>query len=132
MTGPHTKAIHGGIDPGAHHGAVSVPIYQSSTFAFPSAEEGAARFAGTSPGPIYTRLGNPTVQALESCVADLEGGCGALATATGMAAVSTVLLSLLREGDHVVATHPLYGSSHALLTRFFPRFVTDTSLDSWC
>jgi methionine-gamma-lyase len=106
---------------------VSVPIYQSSTFAFPSAEEGAARFAGTSPGPIYTRLGNPTVQALESCVADLEGGCGALATATGMAAVSTVLLSLLRQGDHVVATHPLYGSSHALLTRFFPRFgVTST------
>jgi methionine-gamma-lyase len=104
-----------------------VPIYQSSTFAFPSAEEGAARFAGTSAGPIYTRLGNPTVQALESCVAELEGGCGALATATGMAAVSTVLLALLREGDHVVATHPLYGSSHALLTRFFPRFgVTAT------
>ena len=127
MKGPHTKAIHGGIDPGAHQGAVSVPIYQSSTFAFPSAEEGAARFAGTSPGPIYTRLGNPTVQALESCVADLEGGCGALATATGMAAVSTVLLALLREGDHVVATRPLYGSSHALLTRFFPRFgVTST------
>ena len=127
MKGPHTKAIHGGIDPGAHHGAVSVPIYQSSTFAFPSAEEGAARFAGTSPGPIYTRLGNPTVQALESCVADLEGGCGALATATGMAAVSTVLLALLHEGDHVVATHPLYGSSHALLTRYFPRFgVTST------
>ena len=127
MNGPHTRAIHGGIVPGAHHGAVSVPIYQSSTFAFPSAEEGAARFAGTSPGPIYTRLGNPTVQALESCVADLEGGYGALATATGMAAVSTVLLALLREGDHVVATHPLYGSSHALLTRFFPRFgVTAT------
>ncbi len=127
MRGPHTKAIHGGIDPGAHHGAVSVPIYQSSTFAFPSAEEGAARFAGTSAGPIYTRLGNPTVQALESCVAELEGGWGALATATGMAAVSTVLLALLREGDHVVATHPIYGSSHALLTRFFPRFgVTAT------
>ena len=127
MRGPHTKAIHGGIDPAEHHGAVSVPIYQSSTFAFPSAEEGAARFAGTSAGPIYTRLGNPTVQALESCVAELEGGCGALATATGMAAVSTVLLALLREGDHVVATHPLYGSSHALLTRFFPRFgVTAT------
>ena len=127
MKGPHTKAIHGGIDPGAHHGAVSVPIYQSSTFAFPSAEEGAARFAGTSPGPIYTRLGNPTVQALESCVADLEGGCGALATATGMAAVSTVLLTLLREGDHVVATHPLYGSSHVLLTRYFPRFGVTTT-----
>jgi hypothetical protein len=102
---PNTKAIHGGLDPAAHHGAVSVPIYQTSTFAFPCAEEGAARFAG-SPGPIYTRMGNPTVQALESCVADLEEGCGAVATATGMAAVSTVFLALLRQGDHVVASIP--------------------------
>jgi methionine-gamma-lyase len=123
----HTKAIHGGLDPQAHRGAVSVPIYQSSTFAFPSAEEGAARFAGSSPGPIYTRIGNPTNQALESCVAELEDGCGAVATATGMAAVSAVFLALLREGDHVVATHPLYGSSRALLTRYFSRLgVTST------
>lgn len=126
-TGPHTRAIHGGLDPAAHDGAVSVPIYQTSTFAFPSAEEGAARFAGTSSGPIYTRFGNPTVQALQSCVTELEGGCGAVATATGMAAISTVLLALLREGDHVVATHPLYGSSRGLLTRYFSRFgVTST------
>ncbi len=126
-TGPHTRAIHGGLDPAAHDGAVSVPIYQTSTFAFPSAEEGAARFAGTSSGPIYTRFGNPTVQALEACVTELEGGCGAVATATGMAAISTVLLALLREGDHVVATHPLYGSTRGLLTRYFSRFgVTST------
>ena len=123
----HTKAIHGGLDPQAHRGAVSVPIYQSSTFAFPSAEEGAARFAGSSPGPVYTRMGNPTVQALESCVTELEEGCGAIATATGMAAVSAVFLALLREGDHVVATHPLYGSSRTLLTRYFSRLgVTST------
>jgi len=123
----HTKAIHGGLDPAIHRGAVSVPIYQSSTFAFPSAEEGAARFAGTSPGPIYTRMGNPTVQALESCLADLEEGCGAVATATGMAAVSTVFLALLRSGDHVVATDPFYGASRALLTRYFSRLgVTST------
>jgi len=125
--GLHTKAIHGGLDPAAHAGAVSVPIYQTSTFAFPSAEEGAARFAGTSAGPIYTRMGNPTVQALESCVAELEGGCGAVATATGMAAVSAVLLALLRAGDHVVATNPLYGTTRGLLTRRFPLFgVTAT------
>jgi methionine-gamma-lyase len=123
----HTKAIHGGLDPAAHRGAVSVPIYQTSTFAFPSAEEGAARFAGNSPGLIYTRLGNPTVQALESCVADLEDGCGAIATATGMAAISTVFLALLRVGDHVVASDPLYGSTRTLLTRFFSRLgVTST------
>ncbi|HEX3070456.1 MAG TPA: aminotransferase class I/II-fold pyridoxal phosphate-dependent enzyme [Thermoanaerobaculia bacterium] len=123
----HTKAIHGGLDPAAHRGAVSVPIYQSSTFAFPTAEEGAARFDGTSSGPIYTRMGNPTVQALEECVADLEGGCGAIATATGMAAISTVFLALLRSGDHVVATDPLYGASRGLLTRYFSRLgVTST------
>ena len=123
----HTKAIHGGLDPAAHRGAVSVPIYQSSTFAFPSAEEGAARFAGTSAGPIYTRMGNPTVQALESCVAELEEGCGAVATATGMAAISTVFLALLRNSDHVVCTDPLYGATRTLLTRYFSRLgVTAT------
>ncbi|HEX7707445.1 MAG TPA: aminotransferase class I/II-fold pyridoxal phosphate-dependent enzyme [Thermoanaerobaculia bacterium] len=120
--GPHSTAIHAGLDPAAHRGAVSVPIYQCSTFAFPSAEEGAARFAGTSKGPIYTRLGNPTVQALEECVADLEGGHGAIANATGMAAVSTVFLTLLQTGDHVVVTHPLYGPSGLILTKYFSRF----------
>ena len=123
----HTKAIHGGLDPAAHRGAVSVPIYQSSTFAFPTAEEGAARFDGTSDGPIYTRMGNPTVHALEECVADLEGGCGTIATATGMAAISTVFLALLRSGDHVVATDPLYGASRGLLTRYFSRFGVTTT-----
>ncbi len=125
--GRNSKSIHGGLDSAEHRGAVSVPIYQSSTFAFPSAEEGAARFAGASAGPIYTRLGNPTVQALEGCVAELESGCGAVATATGMAAVSTVLLALLRQGDHIVMTHPLYGPSRGLVDKYLSRFgVTST------
>ncbi len=120
--GRNSKAIHAGFNPADHKGAVSVPIYQSSTFAFPSAEEGADRFAGTSSGPIYTRLGNPTVQALEDCVAQLEGGCGAVATATGMAAVSTVLLSNLRQGDHIVGTHPLYGPTRGVVEKYLSRF----------
>lgn len=125
--GQNSKAIHAGFSPAEHKGAVSMPIYQSSTFAFPSAEEGADRFAGISSGPIYTRLGNPTVQALEKCVAELESGCGAVATATGMAAVSTVFLALLQQGDHVVGTHPLYGPSRILLDKYFTRFgVTGT------
>jgi len=125
--GRNTKSIHAGLDPSEHHGAVSIPIYQSSTFAFPSAEEGAARFAGESAGPIYTRLGNPTVQALEECVAQLENGCGAVGTSTGMAAVSTVLFALLRAGDHVVAAHPVYGPSRGLIDKYFTRFgVTST------
>jgi methionine-gamma-lyase len=127
LSGRGSKAIHAGFDPSDHRGAVSIPIYQSSTFAFPSAEEGANRFAGISNGPIYTRLGNPTVQALENCVAELEGGCGAVATATGMAAVSTVLLALLRQGDHVVGTHPVYGPTRGLIDKYFNRLgVTAT------
>ncbi|MFH1177529.1 MAG: aminotransferase class I/II-fold pyridoxal phosphate-dependent enzyme [Acidobacteriota bacterium] len=120
--GRHSKAIHAGFDPAAHRGAVSVPIYQTSTFAFPSAEEGAARFEGSSSGPIYTRLGNPTIAALESCVAELEGGCGAVGMATGMGAISTMLLALLSQGDHVVGTHPLYGPTRILVERHLGRF----------
>ena len=123
----HTKAIHAGLHPSQHRGAVSVPIYQTSTFAFPSAEEGAERFAGRSDGPIYTRLGNPTSDALEEAVASLENGCGAVATATGMAAVSTVLLALLRNGDHVIGTRPLYGATARMITDRLSRFgVTST------
>lgn len=125
--GDHSKAIHAGFEPSEHRGAVSVPIYQSSTFAFPSAEEGAARFAGQSPGLIYTRVGDPTVQALEECVAALERGCGAVATATGMAAISTVLLSLLRHGDHVVSTGPIYGATRRLIDSRLSRLaITST------
>ncbi len=120
--GRHTTSIHAGFDPKDHRGAVSVPIYQSSTFAVPSVEEGAARFAGTSAGPIYTRLGNPTTQALEEAVAALESGYGAVATATGMAAISSVLLALLRQGDHVVATRPLYGATAKLIETRLARF----------
>jgi len=129
--GRNSKAVHAGLDPAEHRGAVSVPIYQSSTFAFPSAEEGAARFAGTSAGPIYTRLGNPTVQALERCVAELEGGCGAVGAATGMGAVTVVLAALLRQGDHVVGTHPLYGPSRGAIEKYFGRFgVSSTFVPS--
>jgi methionine-gamma-lyase len=110
---------------------VSVPIYQSATFALPSAEEGAARFAGRSSGLIYTRIGNPTVQALEECVAALENGCGAVATATGMGAVSTVLLALLRHGDHVVSSRPVYGATHRLIENRLSRLgVSSTFLPS--
>jgi methionine-gamma-lyase len=121
ISGPHTRAIHAGFEPSEHRGAVSVPIYQSSTFAFPSAEEGAGRFAGRTDGLIYTRLGNPTTRALEEAVAALEGGCGAVATATGMAAVTTVLLALLRQNDHVVSTRPLYGATGSLIANRLSR-----------
>lgn len=122
-----TRAIHaGGLDRSVY-GEVSVPIFQSSNFGFPSAEEGAARFAGTSQGFIYTRLNNPTVSALEECVACLENGFGAMATASGMAAISTAFLSFLQQGAHVVATDSIYGASRVLLERELVRFGVSSS-----
>ncbi|MCK4759369.1 MAG: PLP-dependent transferase, partial [Candidatus Aminicenantes bacterium] len=87
---PFTSAIHAGQHPDPVFGGVSVPIYQSSTFAFQSAEQGASRFSGEDKGYIYTRIGNPTTKALEDNIASLEGGFGGLGTSSGMAAITTV------------------------------------------
>jgi methionine-gamma-lyase len=117
-----TLSVHGGPEPDPSHGAVSVPIYQSSTFSFRSTAEGAARFSGADPGYKYTRLGNPTTRALEQCVAEMEEGVDGLATASGMAAISTVFLGLLSPGDHVVGTDAVYGPTRLLLERHLERF----------
>jgi methionine-gamma-lyase len=124
---PETTVIHAGLDRAEKHGAVSVPIYQSSTFFFNSAEQGAARFAGTEKGYIYTRLGNPTTAALEEAVCALEGGHGALGTASGMAAISTVMLTFLKPGDHVVGTDAVYGPSRILLESQLSKFGIESS-----
>ena len=121
-----TKAIHAGHFK-SEYGEVSVPIFQSSTFAFPSAEEGAARFSGAKPGYIYTRLGNPTVAALEENVCSLENGYKALATSTGMAAINTVFMSLLSIGSHVVSTDSVYGPTRVILETVFSRFGVESS-----
>jgi len=127
-----TKAIHAGQLERPVYGEVSVPIFQTSTFAFPSAEEGAARFSGAAPGYIYTRMGNPTVHALEENLAALENGYAALATATGMAAITTLFLSLLSHQDHLVASDCLYGPTEVVIEAELPRFgmaatLVDTS-----
>ena len=118
----HTTVIHAGQEPDPVYGGVSVPIYQSSTFAFESAEQGAARFAGREKGYIYTRIGNPTIAALEESLAVLEGGCGGLATATGMAAVTTVYTALLGRDTHLIGTDSIYGPSRTVIEREFSRF----------
>jgi methionine-gamma-lyase len=127
-----TQIIHAGnrIDPAT--GAVSIPIYQSSTFAFKNADHGAASFRGDPEGGyIYTRLGNPTIEALETSVSTLEGGCGGLACATGMAAVNLVYYALLSQGDHAVCTESLYGPSRMVLETEYPRFgITASFVDS--
>ena len=122
-----TRAIHAGKLEPTIFGEVSVPIFQTSTFAFPSAEEGAARFAGSAPGYIYTRLDNPTIAALETTLVSLEGGTAAMATATGMAAIATVFLTLLGRGDHVVATKCIYGATRVLLETELARFGVEVS-----
>ena len=124
---PETLAIHAGM-PANEHGGVSVPIYQSATFSFSEADQGAARFAGTESGYIYTRLGNPTVNALEDAVCALEEGHAALGTSAGMAAISTVLLTILRSGDHVVATDAVYGATRVLLERQLTKFGIETPI----
>lgn len=121
-----SKLVHAGAVDDAFGSAVT-PIYQTSTFAFTSADDGADRFAGRSDGFIYTRLGNPTIRALEECVAELEGGAGAVATASGMAAVSTTFLTLLGQGDHVVSTAAVYGPSRTLLEKHLIRFGVDAT-----
>jgi len=117
-----TTVIHAGQKPDPVYGGVSVPIYQSSTFAFESAEQGADRFAGRDKGFIYTRIGNPTIRALEESLATLEGGFDASATASGMAAVTTIYTALLDKDAHVAGTASIYGPSRTVLENEFSRF----------
>ncbi len=126
-----TKAIHAGSPHDSQYGEVSIPIYQTSTFSFPTAEEGAARFAGTNGGYIYTRMGNPTTAALEENIAILEGGFRGMATATGMAAITTVFLALLEKGTHIVSTDCVYGPTRVVLESVFAKFgIESTFVDS--
>ncbi len=111
-----TKAVHSGQHPDPSTGAVSVPIYASSTFVFQNAEQGAARFAGKETGYIYSRLGNPTVRALEESIAALEGAEDARASASGMAAISTAAMAICKSGDHILAGDALYGGTHKVFT----------------
>src|SRR5512135_2090018 len=128
--GTSSKLVHGGhkADP---TGSVTVPIYQTSTFAFRDAQHGAALFAGEEDGFIYTRIGNPTIHALEECVAELEHGCGGIATSSGMGAVTTAYLALLGSGAHMVSTASVYGPSRGLMDKHFSRFgVTASYVDT--
>ena len=116
-----TIAIHAGQHKNPF-GALATPIYQTSTFVFDSTEQGGARFAGKEDGYIYSRLGNPTVAVAEAKVAALEEGEAAAATSSGMGAISSVLWTLLKAGDHVIADKILYGCTFALLAHGMTRY----------
>src|SRR3989339_863050 len=109
-----SKTVHAGMND-YEFGPVVPPIYQTSTFKFESAEQGAALFKGEAEGYIYTRMKNPTIEAMENAIAELEGGYKALGCASGMAAISTVFISLLRAGDHVVCSKSVYGPTMTLI-----------------
>jgi methionine-gamma-lyase len=117
-----TKAVHAGEDPEAYHGALSVPIYQSAVFSFPDADAGAAIHEGERPGYFYGRMGNPTQAALERAMCELEGGQEALAFSSGMAAISTSLMTLLRPGDHIVVPEALYATTDTFFTEMLVPF----------
>jgi len=124
--GINSKLVHGGYHPDAT-GAVNVPIYQSSTFAFRDAAHGAALFAGKEKGYIYTRIGNPTISALEEGVAALENGAGGVATSSGLGAVNTLYMALLGQNAHMVSTASVYGPSRGLMEKHFARFGAEAS-----
>jgi methionine-gamma-lyase len=121
-----TKCVHSGIEE-YEFGSVVPPIYQTSTFKFRSAQHGAQLFAGKEKGYIYTRMLNPTVEAMENAIADLEGGHKALGCASGMAATHTIFASLLSSGDHVVCSAAVYGPTTTLLNTIMKKFGVEAT-----
>ncbi len=125
-----TKALHAGHDVQQNGGTRAVPIYQSTAYVFNNSEHAANLFSLKELGFIYTRLNNPTNQILQDRLAALEGGIGAVVFASGTAAISTGLLTLLRAGDHIVASNSLYGGTYNLLNVTLPRLgITTTFVD---
>ncbi|WP_298528290.1 O-acetylhomoserine aminocarboxypropyltransferase/cysteine synthase family protein [uncultured Christiangramia sp.] len=125
-----TQALHSGHDTTQNGGTRAVPIYQTSSYVFNDSQHAADLFSLAKPGFIYTRLNNPTNDVLEQRLAALEGGIGAVVTASGTAAINTALLTLLKAGDHIVASSSLYGGTFNLLQNTLPRFgITTTFVD---
>src|SRR4051794_15820893 len=125
--GFRTRAIHAGNIPDATTGARALPIYQSTAFVFDDTSDAAARFALQKYGNIYSRLANPTVASFEERIASLEGGLGAVATASGLSAQYVTFASLAGTGDHIVASAALYGGSVTQLDVTLRRFGVDTT-----
>lgn len=123
-----TLQLHAGQEtPDPATDARAVPIYQTTSYVFPSADSAAARFALTEPGNIYTRIMNPTTDVFEKRIAALEGGIGALALASGSAAVTYAIQNIARAGDHIVAAKTLYGGTYNLFAHTFKEFGIDVT-----
>ncbi|MEM6514778.1 MAG: O-acetylhomoserine aminocarboxypropyltransferase/cysteine synthase [Bacteroidota bacterium] len=122
-----TQALHAGHDVNQTGGTRAVPIYQSTAYVFDNADDAAGRFNLSVPGFIYTRLNNPTCDVLEQRLTALEGGLASVVTASGASAISTTLLTLLKAGDHIVASNSLYGGTYNLLSVTLPRHGVETT-----
>lgn len=132
MAGPEylefdTLALHAGQQPDPTTGARAVPIYQTTSFVFKDSDHAAALFNAERPGHVYSRITNPTTAVLEERVTALEGGVGAIATASGQAAMHLGIATLMGAGSHIVASGSLYGGSHNLLSYTLPRFGIETT-----
>ena len=121
-----TVSIHGGSCKNPY-GTLAVPIFQTSTFVFDSAEQGGKRFALEEPGYIYSRLGNPTTAVLEDKIAQLEHGEAAVATSSGMGAISSVMWTILKAGDHIISDKTLYGCTFAFFSHGLSKFGIEVS-----
>jgi len=116
-----TQVLHSGYNPQDHNGTQAIPIYQTSAYVFENTDDAAGKFNLSIPGYIYTRLNNPTNDILEQRLAAIEGGVGAVVTASGAAAISTTMLTLLRTGEHIVSSSSLYGGTYNLFSVTLPR-----------
>ncbi|GAB2471569.1 bifunctional o-acetylhomoserine/o-acetylserine sulfhydrylase [Xylanimonas ulmi] len=125
-----TRQIHAGQTPDPVTGARALPIYQTTSYVFPSAQVAADRFALKDLGPIYTRIGNPTQEAIENRLANLEGGVGALLVASGSSAIHLAVLNVAQAGDHIVSSSSLYGGTYNLFHYTLPKLgITTTFVD---
>ncbi len=124
--GFNSKLIHAGQFTD-EFGSATVPIYQTSTFSFKSADHGAACFAGEDDGYIYTRIGNPTINALETSIAELENGYRGVACGSGMGAVTAVYFALLGAGSHIVSHNAVYGPSRVVMETLFKKFGAEST-----
>ncbi len=125
-----SKLIHAGMFDD-QFGSATVPIYQTSTFRFKNADHGAACFAGESEGYIYTRINNPTIDSLEVLMAELENGYRGIACSSGMGAVNTIYMGLLRQGDHMISTDAVYGPSRIVMEKHYSKFgIESTYVDT--
>lgn len=126
-----TIQLHGGQQPDSATGSRAVPIYQTTSYVFDDADQAAARFSLSEAGNIYTRITNPTTAVLEERLALLEGGIGALATASGSAAITYAIQNIAKAGDHIVSAATIYGGTYHLFAHTLPDFgITTSFVDS--